>query len=172
MVERSTTVRFLPLAVQLAGGAAHPDRAGLARDADRAVPRRRKLAWAARLEPIPPRTRSAEASRLIIAALIPKPVPDEQNFAATPAIKSWFETKTAERQRAELGGRIRARRRARASRLRPRTPEPADTWRIWPAGKRPLQRSGPVRWPSTRNSIRPNLILNRAPKRPRRYWKD
>jgi hypothetical protein len=26
-------------------------------------------------------------------AVIPKPVPDEQNFAATPAVKSWFETK-------------------------------------------------------------------------------
>ena len=47
-------------------------------------------------------------------ALIPKPVPDEQNFAATPAIKSWFETKTAgdseprwRDEYAEVGERVR-----------------------------------------------------------------
>jgi hypothetical protein len=37
----------------------------------------------------------ARGEPLDYRALIPKPVPDEQNFAATPAIKSWFETKTA-----------------------------------------------------------------------------
>jgi hypothetical protein len=36
----------------------------------------------------------ARGEPLDYRALIPKPVPDEQNFAATPAIKSWFETKT------------------------------------------------------------------------------
>src|ERR1039457_4937669 len=33
----------------------------------------------------------AKGEQLDYAALIPKPVPDDQNFAATPAIKSWFE---------------------------------------------------------------------------------
>jgi hypothetical protein len=37
----------------------------------------------------------AKGEQLDFAALVPKPVPDEQNFAATPAIKSWFEKKTA-----------------------------------------------------------------------------
>jgi hypothetical protein len=36
----------------------------------------------------------AQGEHLDFAALIPKPVPDEQNFAATPVVKSWFE-KTA-----------------------------------------------------------------------------
>ena len=36
----------------------------------------------------------ARGEPLDYRALIPKPVPDEQNFAATPAIKSRFETKT------------------------------------------------------------------------------
>ena len=36
----------------------------------------------------------ARGEQLDFAALVPKPVPDEQNFAATPVIKSWFE-KTA-----------------------------------------------------------------------------
>ena len=36
----------------------------------------------------------ARGEQLDFAALVPKPVPDEQNFAATPAVKSWFE-KTA-----------------------------------------------------------------------------
>jgi hypothetical protein len=33
----------------------------------------------------------AQGAQLDFAALVPKPVPDEQNFAATPVIKSWFE---------------------------------------------------------------------------------
>jgi hypothetical protein len=33
----------------------------------------------------------ARGEQLDFAALVPKPVPDEQNFAATPVIKSWFE---------------------------------------------------------------------------------
>jgi len=37
----------------------------------------------------------AQGEQLDYAALIPKPVPDEQNFAATPVIKSWFEKKSA-----------------------------------------------------------------------------
>jgi len=37
----------------------------------------------------------AHGEQLNFAALVPKPVPDEQNFAATPVIKSWFEKKTA-----------------------------------------------------------------------------
>jgi hypothetical protein len=37
----------------------------------------------------------ARGEPLDYRTLIPKPVPDEQNFAAMPAIKSWFETKTA-----------------------------------------------------------------------------
>jgi hypothetical protein len=36
----------------------------------------------------------AQGDQLDFAALVPKPVPDEQNFAATPTIKSWFQ-KTA-----------------------------------------------------------------------------
>jgi hypothetical protein len=36
----------------------------------------------------------AKGEQLDYAALIPKPVPDDQNFAATPAIKSWFEKRT------------------------------------------------------------------------------
>lgn len=36
----------------------------------------------------------ARGEPLDYRALIPKPIPDEQNFAATPAVKSWFETKT------------------------------------------------------------------------------
>jgi len=35
----------------------------------------------------------AKGEQLDYAALVPKPVPDEQNFAATPVIKSWFEKK-------------------------------------------------------------------------------
>src|ERR1035441_5736704 len=41
------------------------------------------------------RTLEAKGEPLDYAALIPKPVPDEQNFAATPVIKSWFEKKSA-----------------------------------------------------------------------------
>ena len=37
----------------------------------------------------------AKGEQLDYAALVPKPVPDEQNFAATPAVKSWFEKSTA-----------------------------------------------------------------------------
>jgi len=37
----------------------------------------------------------ARGEQLDFAALVPKPVPDEQNFAATPFVKSWFEKKTA-----------------------------------------------------------------------------
>jgi hypothetical protein len=37
----------------------------------------------------------AKGEQLNYAALVPKPVPDEQNFAATPAIKSWFEKKSS-----------------------------------------------------------------------------
>ena len=37
----------------------------------------------------------AKGERLDYAALVPKPVPDDQNFAATPAIKSWFEKKSS-----------------------------------------------------------------------------
>ena len=33
----------------------------------------------------------AQGEQLDFAALAPKPVPDEQNFAATPVMKSWFE---------------------------------------------------------------------------------
>ncbi len=33
----------------------------------------------------------AQGAQLDFAAVVPKPVPDEQNFAATPFIKSWFE---------------------------------------------------------------------------------
>jgi hypothetical protein len=33
----------------------------------------------------------ARGEQLDYAALVPKPVPDDQNFAATPAIKAWFE---------------------------------------------------------------------------------
>ena len=33
----------------------------------------------------------AQGGQLDFAAVVPKPVPDEQNFAATPFIKSWFE---------------------------------------------------------------------------------
>jgi hypothetical protein len=36
----------------------------------------------------------AKGEQLDYAALIPKPVPDDQNFAATPAIKSWFKMST------------------------------------------------------------------------------
>ena len=36
----------------------------------------------------------AQGAQLDFAALVPKPVPDEQNFAATPVIKSWFEKAT------------------------------------------------------------------------------
>lgn len=36
----------------------------------------------------------AQGEQLDFAALVPKPVPDEQNFAATPVVKSWFEKKT------------------------------------------------------------------------------
>ena len=32
----------------------------------------------------------ANGAQLVLAAFIPKPVPDEQNFAATPVVKSWF----------------------------------------------------------------------------------
>src|ERR1017187_11042527 len=35
----------------------------------------------------------AKGEQLDYAALIPKPVPDDQNFAATSVIKSWFEKK-------------------------------------------------------------------------------
>ena len=38
----------------------------------------------------------ARGEQLDFAALVPKPVPDEQNFAATPVIKSWFEKKTGD----------------------------------------------------------------------------
>src|ERR1022692_1440733 len=37
----------------------------------------------------------AKGERLDYAALVPKPVPDDQNFAATPAIKFWFEKKSS-----------------------------------------------------------------------------
>jgi hypothetical protein len=37
----------------------------------------------------------ARGEQLDYAALVPKSVPDEQNFAATPGIKSWFEKKTS-----------------------------------------------------------------------------
>jgi hypothetical protein len=37
------------------------------------------------------RVLEAQGVPLDYKALIPKPVPDEQNFAATPAVKSWFE---------------------------------------------------------------------------------
>jgi len=40
----------------------------------------------------------AQGEQLDYAALVPKPVPDEQNFAATPSIKAWFEKKTAYEQ--------------------------------------------------------------------------
>ena len=40
---------------------------------------------------------------LIIAALVPKPVPDEQNFAATPVIKSWFEKRSTPDSRTDNG---------------------------------------------------------------------
>ena len=36
----------------------------------------------------------ARGEQLDFRAFIPKPVPDEQNFAATPLIKSWFEKPT------------------------------------------------------------------------------
>src|ERR1035437_4674743 len=36
----------------------------------------------------------ARGQQLDYAALVPKTVPDDQNFAATPAIMSWFEKKT------------------------------------------------------------------------------
>jgi len=36
----------------------------------------------------------AKGEQFDYAALVPKPVPDEQNFAATPVIRSWFEKKT------------------------------------------------------------------------------
>src|SRR5439155_8915209 len=35
----------------------------------------------------------AHGEQLDLKALIPKPVPDEQNFAATPFVQSWFERK-------------------------------------------------------------------------------
>ncbi|MCX6926768.1 MAG: hypothetical protein NT154_26720 [Verrucomicrobia bacterium] len=41
------------------------------------------------------RTLEARGEPLDIKAVIPKPVPDEQNFAATPVIKSWFEKQSA-----------------------------------------------------------------------------
>jgi hypothetical protein len=40
------------------------------------------------------RALEAQGEPLDYAALIPNPVADDQNFAATPAIKSWFEKKT------------------------------------------------------------------------------
>jgi hypothetical protein len=36
------------------------------------------------------REAEAQGKQFDLAALIPKPIPDEQNFAATPFIKSWF----------------------------------------------------------------------------------
>src|SRR3990172_7900987 len=33
----------------------------------------------------------ASGEKLDLRAFIPKPIPDEQNFAATPVVKSWFE---------------------------------------------------------------------------------
>ena len=36
----------------------------------------------------------ASGAQLDLAAFVPKPVPDEQNFAATPFVKSWFERGT------------------------------------------------------------------------------
>src|ERR1017187_9628598 len=36
------------------------------------------------------REAEARGGQFDLAALIPKPIPDEQNFAATPFIKSWF----------------------------------------------------------------------------------
>src|SRR5260221_13170911 len=38
----------------------------------------------------------ARGERLVLRSFIPKPVPDEQNFAATPFIQSWFSQKTNE----------------------------------------------------------------------------
>src|SRR5713101_5527566 len=38
----------------------------------------------------------ARGEQLDLQAFIPKPVPDEQNFAATPFIESWFSQKTNE----------------------------------------------------------------------------
>ncbi len=40
------------------------------------------------------RALEAQGEQLDYAALVPKLVPDEQNFVATPVIKSWFEKKT------------------------------------------------------------------------------
>lgn len=39
------------------------------------------------------RTLEAQGEPLDYRALIPKPIPDDENFAATPVIKSWFEGK-------------------------------------------------------------------------------
>ena len=38
----------------------------------------------------------AKGEQLDFAALVPKPVPDEQNFASTPAIRSWFAKRTSQ----------------------------------------------------------------------------
>jgi len=37
----------------------------------------------------------AGGAQLDLAAFVPKPIPDEQNFAATPFVKSWFEKGTS-----------------------------------------------------------------------------
>src|SRR6266540_1442717 len=37
------------------------------------------------------RERQARGEQLDYSAFVPKPWPDEQNFAATPFVKSWFE---------------------------------------------------------------------------------
>ena len=44
-----------------------------------------------------------QGAQLDFAALVPKPVPDEQNFAATPVIKSWFERKSSDDSSDEWG---------------------------------------------------------------------
>src|SRR6185369_6398756 len=39
------------------------------------------------------RTLEAQGKQLDFMALIPKPVPEEQNFAAAPFVQSWFRTR-------------------------------------------------------------------------------
>ena len=41
-------------------------------------------------------TLEAQGAQLDYTALIPKPVPDDQNFAATPAVKAWFVKRDAD----------------------------------------------------------------------------
>ena len=116
------------------------------------------------------RALEAQGAQLDFKALVPKPVPDEQNFAAAPVIKSWFEKhgpagvdQKWEDNYARAGD-------TNLSALRPRVAWPTASPRTWLPGKRALRRSGSGKTTGMSNSTPANLMPSRARKRPRGCW--